>query len=170
MSREAIAGLEPAAVWEYFYQVSSIPRESGNEEGLRQNILKWAQERGLTALTDEIGNVILRKPATPGREDRPGVILQGHMDMVCEKNRGTEHDFSKDPIKLIQEGDWIHADGTTLEADNGVALALTMAVLGGDTLEHGPLEALFTVDEETGTDRSGEPGCLAAPGPDPSEP
>ncbi len=149
MYRDAIKGLEPVEVWELFYRISQIPRESGNEEGVRNYILEFANDNGVEAETDGVGNVILRKPATPGYEKRPVVILQGHLDMVCEKNRGTDHDFKKDPIRLVRNGDWISADGTTLGADNGIAIAMAMAAMVGD-FPHGPLEALFTVDEETG--------------------
>ncbi|MBI9102389.1 MAG: aminoacyl-histidine dipeptidase [Spirochaetales bacterium] len=150
MSKEAIKGLEPTAVWEQFYQINQIPRESGNEAALREYILSWAKKLGISARTDKIGNVILRKPATPGFENLPTVILQGHLDMVCEKNRGTVHDFAVDPIKLVRDGDWIHAGGTTLGADNGIAVAMAMVIFEDHAIEHGPLEALFTIDEETG--------------------
>ena len=150
MSRSAIEGLKPAAVWEQFYQLSRIPRESGNEEGVRNYILGFVKELGLESWTDKVGNVVIKKPATPGYEAFPVAILQGHMDMVCEKNRGTDHDFSRDPIKLINQGEWMAADGTTLGADNGIALAMALALVSDDSLSHGPLELLFTVDEETG--------------------
>lgn len=112
--------------------------------------MKFAGERGIESRVDGAGNVILKKDAAPGYENYPVVILQGHMDMVCEKNRGTDHDFAKDPIKMVRDGDWLSADGTTLGADNGIALAMAMALMADATLPHGPLEALFTVDEETG--------------------
>ena len=150
MSRAAIEGLVPEAVWERFYQISRIPRESGKEEGIRDWILGFARERDIESYVDGAGNVILKTGAAPGYEGLPRVILQGHLDMVCEKNRGTEHDFSKDPIVLQRRGDWLSADGTTLGADNGIALALILALFADDSLPHGPLEALLTVDEETG--------------------
>lgn len=149
MSKEAIAGLSPAPFWNYFYEISQIPRGSGNEEALRQYLIRFAEEQGLSWKTDSIGNVCINKPASEGREKAPGVILQGHMDMVCEKNQGTDHDFEKDPIRLVRDGDWIHADKTTLGADNGIAVAAGLAILADKELEHGPLELLLTVDEES---------------------
>ena len=150
MADNAIQGLRPAAVWEMFQNISSVPRESGHEEMIRAWVMNFAREKGLEAETDRVGNVVLRKGASPGYEDRPVVILQGHLDMVCEKNRGTDHDFSKDPIRLVRDGDWISADGTTLGADNGIAVAMALVIMTDDSIEHGPLEALFTIDEETG--------------------
>ncbi|GAB4169018.1 MAG: aminoacyl-histidine dipeptidase [Calditrichia bacterium] len=150
MSRDVIENLEPKLVWHYFYEISQIPRCSRNEEKVREYVLNFAKEHGLEYKLDSVGNVAIKKPATPGMENKPGVVIQGHLDMVCEKNAGTEHDFSKDPIKLKVEGEWLTADGTTLGADNGIAIAMALAAMADENLQHGPLEALFTIDEETG--------------------
>lgn len=150
MSKAAIEGLKPAAVWEQFYEISQIPRESGNEEGVRNYVLKFAKENEIESRVDSAGNVVLKKGAAPGYDHLPVAILQGHLDMVCEKNRGTDHDFAKDPINIKRDADWVFADGTTLGADNGIALAMAMAVMADNSIVHGPLEVLFTVDEETG--------------------
>lgn len=146
----AIQGLKPTALWKHFYQISQVPRDSGDEGKIRDFICQFAEERNIEFLVDGVGNVILKKPASPGYEDHPGVILQGHMDMVCEKVMDSTHDFSKDPLKLINKDGWIEAEGTTLGADNGIALAMAMTVMEDDSLIHGPMEALFTVDEEVG--------------------
>ena len=141
--------LAPEAVWSLFDEITKVPRPSKQEGQIRAWLLDFAARHGLEACTDEAGNVLMRKPATPGREGRPCVVLQGHMDMVCEKNAGVEHDFAHDPIRTVIDGDWVRADGTTLGADNGMGLALGLAALTDDSFEHGPLEALFTFDEET---------------------
>ena len=148
--KEAIKGLQPAALWEHFYQISQIPRCSKHEEKVRDYVVEVAKRNGLEYKIDAVGNVVVKKPATPGLEDKPTVILQGHLDMVCEKNKGTAHDFSKDPIKLVRDGDWVRADGTTLGADNGIGVAAALAVMEAKDLRHGPMEFLFTIDEETG--------------------
>ncbi|RMG68571.1 MAG: aminoacyl-histidine dipeptidase [Calditrichaeota bacterium] len=148
--KEAIAGLEPALLWEHFYQLSQIPRCSKHEEKARAYVIEVAQRNNLEYRTDSAGNVVVKKPATPGMENRPTVVLQSHLDMVCEKNKDTEHDFSRDPIRLKREGDWLTAEGTTLGADNGIGVAAALAVLESTSLKHGPLECLFTIDEETG--------------------
>ncbi len=132
-----------------FKEISQIPRESKHEEKISAWLVKWAEKHGLYVETDEVMNVLIRVPATPGFEDRPVVVLQGHMDMVCEKAEGSVHDFSRDPITFIYDGDWLHADKTTLGADNGVALAYALAVVELE-IAHPELELLFTVDEETG--------------------
>jgi dipeptidase D len=150
MSKQAIEGLEPKLVWEFFYEISRIPRCSKHEGKIREYVIQFAKERGLEYKVDSVGNVVIRKPATPGMENKPGVVIQGHLDMVCEKNKDTDHDFSKDPIKLVRDGEWMRADGTTLGADNGIGVAMALAALADENLEHGPLEALFTIDEETG--------------------
>lgn len=147
---EAIAGLTPEAVWRYFAEISRIPRGSKNEAAIGQYVMETAKGLGLEAIQDEFGNVIVRKPATAGHEDVPVMILQGHLDMVCEKNADKVHDFTKDPIELIREDNILHANGTTLGADNGVAVATNLALMESRDVEHGPLEFLFTVDEETG--------------------
>lgn len=146
----AIEGLQPSLVWKYFAEVSRIPRGSKNEAAIAKYLVQTAGKLGLAAEQDAAGNVLVRKPASAGRESTPGVCLQGHMDMVCEKNKDTAHDFLKDPIELVRKGDVIAAKGTTLGADNGIAVATCLAIMEDKSLSHGPLEFLFTVDEETG--------------------
>jgi len=141
---------EPKNVFRFFEEISRIPRGSGNEKGVSDYLIAFAQSRGLWFHRDDALNVVVKKPGTKGMESAPPVILQGHMDMVCEKNAGVAHDFEKDPLRLIVDGDFLRADGTTLGADNGAALALALAALDGDDLAHPPLEALFTSGEETG--------------------
>jgi dipeptidase D len=142
--------LEPTSLWRHFEALSAIPRASGNEEGARRYVLAQAARLGLETFSDTVGNIVVRKPARPGREQAIPAVLQGHLDMVCEKNEGTAHDFDRDPIRLVIDGDWLKADGTTLGADNGVGAAAALAVMESDNVAHGPLEFLFTVDEETG--------------------
>ncbi len=146
----ALHDLEPKAVWKHFEALSKIPRASGNEAGAREYVLQQAARLGLQATQDRVGNVIIRKPARPGHESSPGAILQGHLDMVCEKDEGTAHDFEKDPIEFRRDGDWLKANGTTLGADNGVGVAAALAVMEAEDISHGPLEFVFTIDEETG--------------------
>jgi len=145
-----LLSLEPRSLWGYFLELSRIPRGSKNESAAA----RWAAEQGrvlgLEVETDGAGNVLLRKPASPGREGRPGMALQAHLDMVCEKNEGTAHDFLRDPIEVVRDGDRLFARGTTLGADNGVGVASALAVLAAGDLSHPALEVLFTVDEETG--------------------
>ncbi len=148
--REVIEALEPKLVWKNFYAIGQIPRCSKKEEKIRNFLIDFAEKRSLSWDRDEVGNIIVRKAATPGMEDRPTCVIQGHMDMVCEKNNDTQHDFSKDPIKMKIEDGWVTADGTTLGADNGIAIAMAMALMEDDSIAHPPLEFLFTVDEETG--------------------
>jgi dipeptidase D len=150
MSSSAIEGLKPELVWKHFAALSQIPRCSKHEAAAAQFVLKTAQDLGLEAQQDAVGNVVVRKPPTAGYERRPAVCLQSHVDMVCEKNAETVHDFSKDPIELVRDGDVVRANGTTLGADNGIGVATALAVLEDRSLEHGPIEALFTIDEETG--------------------
>jgi dipeptidase D len=145
-----IEGLRPEAVWRYFAEISKIPRCSKHEERMTGYILDSAKRMGLSAEADGSGNVVVRKPASAGKERVTPIVLQGHLDMVCEKNKGTAHDFSKDPIRLVRRGNALMADGTTLGADNGIAVATNLAIMEDASLEHGPLEFLFTVDEETG--------------------
>lgn len=144
--------LEPKALWENFYSLTQIPRPSGKRKEISDFLYNYGQQLGLETLRDEIGNVIIRKPATPGYENRPGVILQGHMDMVPQKNNDVKHDFEKDPIRAYVEDnkEWVTADGTTLGADNGIGVAAAMAVLAAKDIEHPAVEAFFTIDEETG--------------------
>jgi len=146
----AIAGLKPEGVWKSFAEIAKIPRCSKNEAAISQFILASARQLGLSGKVDAVGNVIVRKPALPGRETLPMVCLQGHLDMVCEKNKDTKHDFAKDPIDLVRDGNLLKANGTTLGADNGIAVAMSLAIMEDKKLEHGPLEFLFTIDEETG--------------------
>lgn len=149
MSRE-IQKLDPTAVWGYFYQLTEIPRPTFHCEAVSQFLYDEGHRLGLETERDEIGNVIIRKPATAGMENKKIVTLQGHMDMVPQKNTGVEHDFEKDPIDAYIDGEWVTARDTTLGADNGIGVALALAIMADKTLKHGPLEALFTVDEEVG--------------------
>ncbi|MBN3002971.1 dipeptidase D [Chromobacterium alkanivorans] len=145
-----IAELEPKVVWEHFQTLCEIPRPSKHEQQLRDYLKGWAELRGLDTVVDEVGNLIIRKPATPGYENRVGVVLQGHLDMVCQANTGTEHDFFKDPIRPVLQDGWLVAENTTLGADNGIGVALGMAVLNSEDVPHGPVEVLLTLDEEAG--------------------
>ncbi|MBE6182425.1 MAG: aminoacyl-histidine dipeptidase [Rikenellaceae bacterium] len=145
-----ITNLEPRLVWEQFDAITRIPRPSKKEEKIRAYLINWAQKHAFAYQCDEIGNIVIRKPATIGFEDRPTVILQSHMDMVCEKNSDVEFDFDNEPIRVKVDGGWVKADGTTLGADCGIGMAAALAALIDPDMQHGPLEALFTVDEETG--------------------
>ncbi len=145
-----IRDLKPALIWHYFDAITQVPRPSKKEERIRQYLLDFAHEQQLEVKSDATGNVVITKPATPGCEGAPTVILQAHMDMVCEKNRGVEHDFDNDPIQTVIDGEWVRAKGTTLGADNGIGMAAALAVLADKELKHGRVQALFTVDEETG--------------------
>ncbi|HPI92463.1 MAG TPA: aminoacyl-histidine dipeptidase [Deltaproteobacteria bacterium] len=144
---KAIAGLNPQPLWRHFHKVSQIPRESGNEAGIAEHIRRLAGELGLACKTDDAGNIIARKPGTRGSSP---VALQSHLDMVCEKETETTHDFGSDPIRLVRDGGWVRADGTTLGADNGIGVAAMLAVMEGRDLVHPDLELIFTVEEETG--------------------
>lgn len=148
--KEAIEGLEPKELWEHFYEISQIPRCSKEEDKIREFVVEVAKRNGMDYKLDETQNVVVKKAASQGLENKPTVVLQSHLDMVCEKNKETQHDFSKDPIKLKQDNGWITADGTTLGADNGIGVAASLAVLESKNIKHGPLEFLFTMDEETG--------------------
>lgn len=145
-----ILSLAPQNVWKHFYGLTRVPRPSGFLAPVQQFLLDFAKSAGVEAVKDEAGNIIMRKPATPGMEDCKGVILQAHMDMVPQKNNDTVHDFEKDPIETYIDGEWVKARGTTLGSDNGMGVAAIMAVMEDKTLKHGPLEALITADEETG--------------------
>jgi len=145
-----ILNLEPKTVWSYFAEIMQIPRPSGKEEKIIAYLKAFGEKLKLETKIDEVGNVIIRKSATPGKENIPSVVLQSHVDMVCEKNSDTIHDFAKDPIKAVIENGWLVAKETTLGADNGIGVALQMAILADKNIQHGPLECLFTVDEETG--------------------
>lgn len=147
---ESIKNLDPKAVWANFYSLTQIPRPSKHEEQVSKFVADFGRKLGLETIVDEVGNVIIRKPATPGYEDRQGVVLQGHLDMVPQKTPETQHDFLKDPIDAYVDGEYVKARGTTLGGDNGMGAAMAMTVLADKELKHGPIEALFTVDEETG--------------------
>ncbi len=145
-----IHGYEPDALFGYFEAISAIPRGSGNEQGIADYLVRFAEEHGLFCLRDELNNVFIRKPATPGYEDKPTVMLQGHTDMVCEQNEGTGHNFETEGLELYVEKGWLKARGTTLGGDDGVAVAIMMAVLADRSLPHPEVECLFTTGEETG--------------------
>lgn len=149
-SLSAIAGLSPANLWQRFYEISQIPRPSKKEERITAHFEQLFTSMGIPFSKDTVGNLVARVPASKGYENAPIVILQGHSDMVCEKNRGTEHDFDRDPIYLVRDGEWIGAKGTTLGADNGIGVASALALLNDPSAVHGPLEILITIDEETG--------------------
>lgn len=144
-----IAQLQPSLVWQHFATLCRIPRPSKEEHALREHLVQWARGKGIEAVVDAVGNLILRKPGSPGREGFPGVILQGHLDMVCQANSGTVHDFCRDPIQPVVREGWLVAENTTLGADNGIGVALGLAALEAD-IPHPPLEVLLTVDEEAG--------------------
>lgn len=149
MSRP-LDNLEPKLLWSHFDAIRSIPRPSKHEERIAEHVETWARERGFEVLRDEVGNLSIRIPATPGHEDSPTVVLQGHLDMVCEKNADIEHDFMNEGIDVAVDGDWVVARGTTLGADNGIGVAAAMALAEDGSVTHGPLELLCTLDEETG--------------------
>ena len=144
-----IKDLKPALIWSIFDQITQVPRPSKKEEKIRAFLVEFAQKHNIPVKTDAIGNVLMTRPATPGYENAPTIILQSHMDMVCESN-DKSFDFDNNPITTIIDGEWVHADGTTLGADNGIGMAASLAVMLDDSLVTGPVEALFTVDEETG--------------------
>ncbi len=147
-----ISGLEPKELWGIFVQMLKIPRPSRHEEEIRNWAVKFGENLGLETYRDEVGNVIIRKPATPGMENRKGIIIQGHLDMVPQKNSDKQHDFVKDPIEAYIDGEWVTAKGTTLGADNGIGVSSALAVLASKTIKHGPIEVLLTATEETGMD------------------
>jgi len=162
MSQE-ILNLEPKVIWKHFYSLTQVPRPSKKEDRIREFIAQFGRNLGLETIVDEIGNVIIKKPATPGMEDRKGIIIQGHMDMVPQKNSDKVHDFENDPIETMIDGEWVKANGTTLGSDNGMGVAAGMAVLEANDLVHGPIEVLVTTDEETGMTGAEnlKPGILA---------
>ncbi|WP_104401943.1 aminoacyl-histidine dipeptidase [Vibrio penaeicida] len=145
-----ISQLSPAKLWQFFDKICSIPHPSKHEEELAQYIINWATEQGLDVRRDPTGNVFIKKPATPGMENKKGVVLQAHIDMVPQKNEDTDHDFTKDPIQPYIDGEWVTAKGTTLGSDNGIGMASCLAVLASDDIKHGPVQVLLTVDEEAG--------------------
>jgi len=142
--------LQPRALWSIFSELCAIPRPSKNEEKVVEYVKNFGESLQLVTLVDEAGNIIIKKPATPGMENRKGMVLQSHLDMVPQKNSDKKHDFLKDPIEAYIDGDWVTANGTTLGADNGIGVASILAILKADDIVHGPLEALLTIDEETG--------------------
>lgn len=148
--KRVLQDLKPQSVFKYFEEISQIPRGSGNEKEISNYLKKFGEDLGLETIQDEYLNIIIRKPATKGYENAPCVMIQGHMDMVCEKNKDTDHDFTKDPLKLRVEDGMIYATGTTLGADNGIAVAMGMAILSDNSIEHPEIEFLVTVDEEAG--------------------
>jgi dipeptidase D len=142
--------IKPEIVWNYFYEITRIPRPSKKEEKIAKYLIDFAKKHKLSFEQDEVGNVLIRKNATKGMENRKMVCLQSHMDMVCEKNTDVQFDFNRDPIQAYVDGEWMRAKGTTLGADDGIGIAAQLALLSSDKIEHGPIECLFTVDEETG--------------------
>ncbi|MBR3709697.1 MAG: aminoacyl-histidine dipeptidase [Bacteroidales bacterium] len=157
-----IQELQPSGIWKNFHSLTQIPRPSKKEAKVIAFMKQWGEDHGLETMVDECGNVIIRKPATPGMENRKGVILQAHLDMVPQKNDDNPHDFENDPIETHIEDGWVKANGTTLGADDGLGAAAAMAVLEATDIEHGPVEALFTIDEETGMTGANklQPGVL----------
>ena len=147
---EVLKGLQPERLWELFSQITSIPHGSKNEAVLAAHLRQLAESAGFAVKQDDAGNVCISLPATPGYKKTPTVVLQGHLDMVCEKNESVDFDFTKDAIQLVRDGDWLKADGTTLGADNGIGVAAALAVMMSEDTIHGPIEILLTVDEETG--------------------
>ncbi|WP_028112117.1 aminoacyl-histidine dipeptidase [Ferrimonas kyonanensis] len=147
---QSLSSLSPQPLWRWFETICSIPHPSKHEIALRDHIERWAKQKGLSTQIDNVGNLIISKAATAGMENRKGVILQAHLDMVPQKNADTDHDFTRDPIQARIDGDWVTATGTTLGADNGIGMASALAVLEADDLQHGPLEVLLTIDEEAG--------------------
>ena len=147
---KSIKELSPKPVWEIFHQLTQIPRPSKKEKNIINYAKEFGNKLGLKTSVDTVGNVVISKPAYPGMENRMGVILQGHLDMVPQKNNDKVHDFEKDPIETVVDGEWVKANGTTLGADNGIGVACAMAILEDTNIKHGPLEVLLTIDEETG--------------------
>ena len=156
--------LQPRAVWEIFGRMAAIPHGSGDEAAVQAMFKEWAAARGLAWKEDAVGNLLIEIPASPGHESAPPVLVQGHVDMVCEKNAATKHDFAKDPIRIKVDGDWVTADGTTLGADNGIGVAMGLALAEDTSVQHGPIEVLLTIDEERGlTGAAGvQPGWFRA--------
>jgi dipeptidase D len=145
-----LTGLEPSRLYHYFEEICKIPRPSKKEEKIAAYLVDFGKKHNLETIVDKTGNVIIRKPAAKGMENLKSVVLQSHIDMVCEKNSDTVHDFDKDPIQPVIVGEWIKAKGTTLGADDGIGIAAQLAILESTDIPHGPIECLFTVDEETG--------------------
>ena len=150
MENNAVNGLKPELIWKYFYEISQIPRPSKKEEKIVEYVKEFAHKNNFEFKEDDVHNIAISVPATPGYEDKQTIVLQGHIDMVCEQNRDSNIDFENDPLVLLRDGDWITADGTTLGADNGIGVAAAMAAATDPEVVHGPLELLMTIDEETG--------------------
>ncbi|MGD2123800.1 MAG: M20/M25/M40 family metallo-hydrolase, partial [Gemmatimonadota bacterium] len=150
-----VSDLEPRALWAHFDEILTIPRGSKEEEQIRAHVVSIAERHGLDCQVDGVGNVVVKKPGTPGKEGSPAVILQSHLDMVNEKNSDIDHDFTKDAIQPVMDGEYLKANGTTLGSDNGIGVAAMLAILESTDLSHGPLEFLFTIDEETGLTGAG---------------
>lgn len=146
----SIRSLEPKSLWNFFADISAIPRASKKEQRITAFVRAFGERLGLDTLVDQVGNVVIKKPASPGMENRPTVILQSHLDMVHQKNADTVFDFDTEGIRTFVDGDWVRAEGTTLGADNGLGVTAIMAILASESVQHPPLEALFTIDEETG--------------------
>lgn len=157
-----VTELDPKVIWKHFDALTKIPRPSTKEAAARKYVTDLADKLGLKHVQDKAGNLVVSKPARPGREKAPMAALQGHLDMVCEKNEGTAHDFDTDAIKVVRREDWLYADGTTLGSDNGVGVATALAVMESADINHGPLEFVFTIDEETGLTGASDfqPGLL----------
>ena len=145
-----VTDLKPTLIWQCFDEITKVPRPTHHLDKMKEFLVDWANRHNIPVKTDAVGNVVMTKPATPGHENAPTIILQGHQDMVAEKRNDSNHDFFNDPIETIVDGDWVKANGTTLGADNGIGCATGMAVLLDNTLVHGPIEVLMTVDEEQG--------------------
>jgi len=150
MSNKATDGLQPEILWNRFYEITQVPRPSKKEGKILKYLMDWAKDNNFTYKQDKVGNLVVVIPASSSMEDYPTIVLQAHVDMVCEMNKGTKHDFDNDPLILKQENGWIRAEGTTLGSDNGIGLAACLAVAEDASAMHGPLELLFTIDEETG--------------------
>ena len=159
MENSVLTGLEPRNVFRFFEELSRIPRESGHTGAASAWAEDFAKARGLRCRRDELGNVVIWKDASPGYEDHPAVILQGHLDMVCVREPGVDHDFARDPVRLVLDGDWLRAGGTSLGGDNGAAVALILALLDEKSAAHPPIEAVLTVDEEVGLLGAGGLDC-----------
>ena len=145
-----LGNLKPSGVWRYFEEITKIPRPSKQEEKMIAYVIDFAKSHNLSFTKDATGNVLIRKPATSGYEKRQTVCLQSHLDMVCEKNSNSLHNFETDPIRMVVDDEWIKAEDTTLGADNGIGMAAQLAILADSKAKHGPIECLFTIDEETG--------------------
>ena len=145
-----VTQLEPQSLWNFFDRLNAIPRPSKKEEKVRSWVIRLGQDWGFKTQVDDVGNVLIQKPATKGMENRTAIVMQSHLDMVCQKNADTNFDFDNDGIRMRVDGDWVRADGTTLGADNGIGVATILAILDSTDIPHPAIDALFTIDEETG--------------------